>query len=274
MNAFIKNAISENATSVPMDCNKSGLFAILATGLRLGARGICDSRVLASRVAVSRRGVCLGSLALLLFASMPGPGHAQDAATAGSAAAARQPVILVVGDSLSAEYGLQRGKGWVTLLEQKLAQEKIPAQIVNASISGDTTSGGRSRLPALLLKHKPQIVVLELGANDALRGSSLDMTEKNLLAMTQASQKVGAKVLLVGMQLPPNYGSAYGEKFSGLFPKVARATRSALVPFFLKDVADIADAPRLFQADRLHPNESAQPIMLGNVWPELRKLIK
>ena len=213
------------------------------------------------------------SLWLALFVAAMSPLHV-NAQTAQAAAAAQAPVVLVVGDSLSAEYGLQRGSGWVTLLQERLAKEKVSARIVNASISGDTTSGGRSRLPALLRQHKPQIVVIELGANDALRGLALDMTEKNLLAMTEASQKAGAKVLLLGMQLPPNYGSAYGAQFSGIFPKVAKATRSALVPFFLKDVADIADAPRLFQADRLHPNEEAQSVMLANVWPEFRKLIK
>ncbi|RYF42655.1 MAG: arylesterase [Comamonadaceae bacterium] len=187
---------------------------------------------------------------------------------------AAQPVILVVGDSLSAEYGLKRGNGWVALLEKKLATEKIAARVVNASISGDTTSGGRSRLPALLSQHKPSHVVIELGGNDALRGLPLAMTEDNLVQMTQAAQKSGAKVLLVGMQVPPNYGTAYSDQFAGLFPKVAKAHKAAVVPFLLKGVADGADPTKMFQADRIHPRDEAHPQMLANVWPELAKLLK
>ena len=182
-------------------------------------------------------------------------------------------VILIVGDSLSAEYGLKRGTGWVPLLEQRLGAEKSLAKVVNASISGDTSSGGRSRLAALLVRHHPAVVVLELGGNDALRGLPLDMTEQNLSAMTQAAKKAGAKVLLVGMQVPPNYGSAYAARFSDLFPKISKAEKVALVPFFLKGIADASDATAQFQADRIHPNAQAQPKMLANVWPELRKLI-
>jgi acyl-CoA thioesterase I len=190
------------------------------------------------------------------------------------AGAAASPVILVVGDSMSAEYGLKRGSGWVALLEQRLAREKIAAKVVNASISGDTTAGGRSRLPALLRQHKPTHVILELGGNDALRGLSLDVTGQNLSQMTQAAQKAGARVLLVGMQVPPNYGSEYTERFADLFEKVARQHKAALVPFLLRGVADGPEPTRLFQADRIHPSEEAQPLMLGNVWPELRKLLK
>lgn len=182
--------------------------------------------------------------------------------------------ILVVGDSLSAEYGLKRGTGWVPLLEKQLASEKKTAKVVNASISGDTTSGGSSRLPALLAQHKPAVVVIELGGNDALRGLPLDMTEKNLVTMTQASKKAGARVLLVGMQVPPNYGGAYAATFSGLFGKIAKAEKVALVPFFLKGIADAADPVANFQADRIHPNEQSQAKMLANVWPELKKLVK
>ena len=191
-------------------------------------------------------------------------------------AQAAKPVqtILVVGDSLSAEYGLKRGTGWVPLLEKQLADAQKSAQVINASISGDTTSGGRSRLPALLSQHKPALVVLELGGNDALRGLPLDMTEKNLVAMTQASKKAGAKVLLIGMQVPPNYGGAYAATFSGLFGKVAKAEKVALVPFFLKGIADGEDATAAFQADRIHPNAQSQSRMLANVWPELKKLVK
>jgi acyl-CoA thioesterase-1 len=184
------------------------------------------------------------------------------------------PGILVLGDSLSAEYGLKRGSGWVELLRQRLAGEKRSAAVVNASISGDTTSGGRSRLPPLLQSHKPAIVVIELGGNDALRGLPLAMTEDNLRAMVRASQQAGARVLLLGMQMPPNYGAKYGRDFAELYARVARETKSALVPFFLKGVADLPDPTRLFQADRIHPNEEAQGPMLDNVWPELKKLLK
>ena len=188
--------------------------------------------------------------------------------------AAPPDVILIVGDSLSAEYGLKRGTGWVPLLEKQLAREKKDAKVINASISGDTTSGGRSRLAALLKAHKPSIVVIELGGNDALRGLPLDMTRANLTAMTQAAKKVNAKVLLLGMQVPPNYGGAYGATFSGLFGTIAKAEKVALMPFFLAGVADVPDAAAQFQADRIHPNEQAQPKMLSNVWPELKKLLR
>ena len=206
--------------------------------------------------------------AMLIAAALVSPALAQTPANAASAS-----TILVVGDSLSAEYGLKRGTGWVPLLEKQLASEKKSARVINASISGDTTSGGRSRLPALLSQHKPATVVIELGGNDALRGLPLDMTEKNLLAMTQAAKKAGAKVLLLGMQVPPNYGGNYGATFSGLFTKVAKAEKVPLVPFFLKGVADVNDAAAQFQADRIHPNEQAQAKMLANVWPELKKLV-
>jgi acyl-CoA thioesterase-1 len=192
----------------------------------------------------------------------------------GRAFAAGDTRILVLGDSLSAEYGLKRGSGWVALLENRLAAEKIPARVVNASVSGETTSGGRSRLPALLTQHKPDVVVIELGANDALRGLPLDMTEANLSQMTQAAQKSGARVLLVGMQVPPNYGTAYTDRFAGLFGNVARANKAALAPFFLKGVADVDDPARMFQADRIHPRAEAHPQMLANVWPELKKLLQ
>ena len=180
----------------------------------------------------------------------------------------------MLGDSLSAEYGLKRGSGWVVLLESRLAAEKLAARVVNASVSGETTSGGRSRLPALLSRHKPDVVVIELGGNDALRGLPLAMTEDNLSQMTQAAQKAGAKVLLVGMQVPPNYGADYSKRFAGLFTSVASRTKAALVPFLLKGVADTDDAARMFQADRIHPLATAHPQMLANVWPELWKLLK
>ena len=191
----------------------------------------------------------------------------------GAARGAGSPVILVVGDSLSAEYGLKRGSGWVALLEARLAQKKIPARVINASISGDTTSGGRSRLPGLLAQHKPTLVVFELGANDALRGLPLSMTRANLDAMAQAAKASGAKVVIAGMQLPPNYGRRYGEEFAALFASVAQAEGAALVPFLLKGVADGPQAERLFQSDRIHPLAGAHPAILDNVWPVLRPLL-
>lgn len=187
-------------------------------------------------------------------------------------------IILVLGDSLSAEYGLQRGSGWVALLEKKLKTEKLPASIVNASISGDTTSGGRSRLAGLLAQHRPTHVIIELGANDALRGLPLQLTQDNLTQMTQAAQQAGARVLLIGMQVPPNYGKDYAARFAAMFADVTRANQASLVPFLLKGIADApgsaADSTRMFQTDRIHPREEAQPLMLTNVWPELKKLLK
>ncbi len=184
-----------------------------------------------------------------------------------------EPVVLIVGDSLSAEYGLRRGSGWVALLEQRLASNKAGVRVVNASISGDTTSGGRSRLPALLAQHKPTHVVIELGGNDALRGLPLNMTRDNLTAMARAAKAAGARVLLLGMEMPPNYGAKYGQEFRELFATVAREEKAALVPFFLKGVADGADPLALFQSDRIHPTEAAQPLMLDRVWQALRPLL-
>jgi acyl-CoA thioesterase-1 len=192
---------------------------------------------------------------------------------AAAGAAGPGPTILVLGDSLSAEYGLKRGSGWVALLQKRLAEQKIPATIVNASISGDTTSGGRSRLPALLAQHKPAVLVIELGANDALRGLPLAGTQENLARMTEAGQKTGAKVLLVGMQMPPNYGAQYSNQFAALYESVAKTHKAALVPFMLKGIADAPNAERLFQADRLHPKEEAHPAILDNIWPELKQLL-
>lgn len=195
------------------------------------------------------------------------------AAGSGLAAAAEPPVILVVGDSLSAEYGLPAGTGWVALLQQRLAAQKRPHRVVNASISGDTTAGGRSRLPAALRTHKPAIVILELGGNDALRGLPLASTRDNLQAMVKAAQAAGAKVLIAGMQVPPNYGAAYGREFAELFAQVAKPARAALVPFLLKGVADRPDAMDWFQPDRIHPLAKAHPQMLDNVWDALKPLL-
>lgn len=221
-------------------------------------------------MAMTRRQCIKRSAALLPW----GIGALSPAAQAGASAASSRPVVLVVGDSLSAEYGLRRGSGWVALLEQRLASEKIDARVVNASVSGDTTSGGRSRLPALLEQHAPAVVVVELGANDALRGLPLDMTERNLQAMGEAVRDAGALLLLLGMRLPPNYGRTYGEDFAARYQRVAERLGAKLVPFFLKGVADVEDPTALFQADRIHPREAAQPMLLDNVWAVLRPMLE
>ncbi|WP_295854884.1 arylesterase [uncultured Xylophilus sp.] len=190
------------------------------------------------------------------------------------AAAPAPQTILIVGDSLSAEYGLARGTGWVALLERRLADQKIAARVVNASISGDTTAGGRARLAPLLAQHKPAVVVIELGGNDALRGLPLKNTQENLTQMVEAAKAAGARVLVVGIQVPPNYGTDYTRRFSAIFEEVATQTRSAVVPFFLQGVADGPNAAAMFQPDRIHPLAAAQPLMLDNVWPEMRKLLR
>lgn len=171
--------------------------------------------------------------------------------------------ILVMGDSLSAEYGLSRGTGWVKILEDQLQKQASPWTIFNASISGETSSGGLTRLPTLLQQKRPGIVFIELGANDALRGLSIDQTEKNLRRMIQMSKKSGAKVLLFGIQIPPNYGQDYTNRFKAIYPKLAKQEGIELLPFFLKDVATQKD---FFQADNIHPNERAQILLFRNVW--------
>ena len=175
---------------------------------------------------------------------------------------------------MSAEYGLKRGTGWVALLQRRLNQEHLDYTVVNASISGETTSGGRSRLANLLAQHRPQLVIIGLGGNDALQGLPLEMTKSNLQAMTEYAQATGAKVLLLGMQVPPNYGQDYSKRFAHIFPNVARTTQASLVAFLLHNVADVPNAARMFQADRIHPVEAAQPVILNNVWPAIKKLMK
>lgn len=182
--------------------------------------------------------------------------------------------VLVVGDSLSAEYGLARGTGWVALLQARLAEEKKPAQVINASISGDTTAGGRARLAQQLAQHQPQVLIVELGGNDALRGLPLLQTQANLAAMTEMAQKAGARVLLLGMQVPPNYGADYSRAFAQTFADVAKAKKTALVPFLLKGVGDVPESQKWFQSDRIHPNAQAQPLLLANVWPQLVRLLR
>ncbi len=179
--------------------------------------------------------------------------------------------LLVLGDSLSAEYGLPRGSGWVALLENKLQEKKIALNVVNASVSGETSSGGKTRLPALLEKHKPDYVIIELGGNDGLRGLPLNAFAGNMQSMISAAQKSGAKVLLLGMMIPPNYGRDYTEKFARTYQELADKNKTGLLPFFLQGVAE---KDSLFQADRIHPVASAHPILLNNVWPHVETLLK
>ena len=184
------------------------------------------------------------------------------------------PTLLVMGDSLSAEYGLKRGSGWVALLDQQLKKDGSRYFIFNASISGETTVGGVARIAALLEQKKPKIVIIELGANDALRGLPLQSTEMNLLNMIQMSKMAGAKVLLLGIQIPPNYGQEYTQNFKWIYAKLAQKEQIALLPFFLEGVAQ---KPELFQADQIHPNGEAQPILFRNVWGALapfQKMLK
>lgn len=201
---------------------------------------------------------------------LAGPVAAQGRTEAAAATGAAARRIVVLGDSLSAEYGLARGSGWVALLDQRLKAQKLGAEVINASISGDTTSGGRSRLPALLQQHRPTHLIIELGGNDALRGLPLKMTRDNLKAMVQAGKAAGAKVTVVGMQIPPNMGASYARDFEGSFQVVAQEEKVSLVPFLLAGVADRPDMAEWFQGDRIHPLAKAHPVMLDNVWKVLR----
>ncbi len=179
--------------------------------------------------------------------------------------------LLLLGDSLSAEYGLPRGSGWASLLEQQLREEKIDATVVNASISGETTAGGKTRLAALLAQHKPAILILELGGNDGLRGLSLAATQANLREMITLASRAGARTLLLGMQVPPNYGPDYSKRFAAMYEGLAKEKGVSRVPFLL---AGLEDTERWFQPDRIHPNRDAQAVMLRNVWPVLKPMLK
>jgi acyl-CoA thioesterase-1 len=214
-------------------------------------------------------GVSVSSLLGVLVSSLLG---AQAVASSGTVAAQSpgRSGILVLGDSLSAEYGLKRGSGWVALLEQRLRQSGGTQTVTNASISGETTAGGRTRLPELLSRHRPALVIIELGGNDALRGLPLASTEANLKAMIRASRDSGARVLVLGMQMPPNYGAAYGQAFEAVFERASRDEGAERVAFFLKGIGERIE---FFQADRIHPTEQAQPLMLDNVWPVLRRML-
>ena len=179
--------------------------------------------------------------------------------------------IVVYGDSLSAAYGIAEKRGWVALLGEKLSREKLDYSVANASISGETSAGGASRIARVLDIHKPAVVIVALGANDGLRGLPVGEMKKNLSAIAKAAQGAGAKVLIAGMRMPPNYGPDYAAAFDAAFADVAKAQKAALVPFLLEGMADKTE---LFQADRLHPTEAAQPILLDNVWKVLRPVLK
>jgi acyl-CoA thioesterase-1 len=189
---------------------------------------------------------------------------------AASSAAAAGKTILVYGDSLSAAYGLALDQGWVALLAKRLAAEGYDYSVVNASISGEITSGGLARLPQALARHRPAIVILELGANDGLRGLPLAQMKSNLDGMIREAQRASAKVLLVGVRMPPNYGPDYTQRFAAVFTELAKARRVALVPFLLEG---FAAREELFQGDRMHPAAEAQPLMLENVWRDLAPLL-
>ncbi|WP_259756020.1 arylesterase [Pseudomonas sp. GCEP-101] len=178
--------------------------------------------------------------------------------------------LLVVGDSISAGLGLDTSQGWVNLLDKRLKEQGFDCRVVNASISGDTTAGGLARLPALLSEQKPALVVIELGGNDGLRGMAPAQLQQNLNAMVQQSRQAGAKVVLLGMRLPPNYGQRYTDAFAQVFQSVASEQKIALVPFFLDGVGGVQD---MMQADGIHPAVAAQPRLLDNVWPTLKPLL-
>ncbi|MGB7453073.1 MAG: arylesterase [Lysobacterales bacterium] len=199
------------------------------------------------------------SLLLIVFGFIPNGKSANE-----------PPVLLILGDSLSAGYGMDREQSWVTLLDLRLQEYGYSYRILNSSISGDTSQGGLARLPRLLDRYKPEIVIIELGANDGLRGINPDITRNNLTNMIQQSQRIGARVLLAGIKLPPNYGTTYLEKFESMYAELANEFETLLVPFFMEGVAM---RPDLLQADNIHPNEKGQPVLLENVWTILEPVL-
>lgn len=206
-------------------------------------------------VVLSASGVLLGPVA-----------RAED-----SAVEASDPVILILGDSLSAGYGVNVDSTWVALLRRKLNAEGYGYRVVNASISGETTGGARSRLERALELHQPQILVIELGGNDGLRGLPLKQIRSNLEAMIQQARAIGSEILLIGMRIPPNYGPAYADQFHAMYGELAKKYQLATVPFFLENVAENS---QLMQSDQIHPTSAAQPRLLDNVWPALKALLK
>jgi len=188
-----------------------------------------------------------------------------------AASFAAEKSILVYGDSLSAAYGIAQARGWVALLAARIARERPDYSVANASLSGETTAGGLARFDQALAERKPAIVVIELGANDGLRALPVTQMKRNLAAMIERSQKSGARVLLIGMKLPPNYGPDYTHAFEAAYPELARRYKTALVPFLMEG---FADKEELFQPDRLHPTEAAQPLMAERVWKALQPLLR
>jgi acyl-CoA thioesterase-1 len=203
-------------------------------------------------------------LGLLMWMAVP----STDAAT--PAAATPAPAILVVGDSISAGYGLAANEGWVALLQNRLKSQGYGYRVVNASVSGETTTGGLARLPRALSVHRPAIVIIELGGNDGLRGLPLETSRANLERMINLSKGAGARVLLLGMKIPPNYGARYSEGFEKVFRDLARQHKLAFEPFFL---SKIALEQGMIQEDGLHPTAKAQPVMLDTMWPALKPLL-
>ena len=183
---------------------------------------------------------------------------------------AQAGTVLVVGDSISAGFGLDSRQGWVDLLENRLQEQGFAHRVINASISGDTSAAGAARLPALLAAHHPEWVIIELGGNDGLRGLPPSQLQQNLTDMVRRSQKAGARVLILGMRIPPNYGVRYTTAFAAVFAEVANATGAALLPFLLEGAAGTVS---MMQDDGVHPNASAQPLLLDNVWPSLQPLL-
>jgi acyl-CoA thioesterase-1 len=216
------------------------------------------------------RRAAVAAFALTLSLIAPGALAGSGAAAAAGKPGAAARTILVLGDSVSAGYGIKVEEGWVALLQQRLRQQGYGYRVINASVSGETTTGGLTRLPRALERHKPAIVVLELGGNDGLRGLPLATTRANLVRMIQLSQQAGARVVLVGMKIPPNYGPRYTQGFEQIFSDLAREYRLPLVPFLLDKVALTAG---MMQDDGLHPTARGQPVMLDNVWPTLRGVL-
>lgn len=191
--------------------------------------------------------------------------------TCSSLATAAAETILVLGDSLSAGFGIAIEQSWPALLNNRLQENRLPHKVANASISGETTAGGKSRLPALLEQHRPALVILALGANDGLRGLPLASARSNLIQMVRQAKTAGARVLLIGMRLPPNYGPEYTRLFAAMFDDIAKQEKTGLLPFLLEPVALDTNA---FLPDRLHPTAAAQPKLLDHVWQALKPLIK
>lgn len=228
-------------------------------------------RELTSKDSVLKRIACVGGRHALRWAHLCAFAFALLLCPPAFAAKAPTGTLLVLGDSLSAGYGIARESGWVDLMRTRMSQSYPDYRVVNASISGDTSSGGRARLPALLAREKPTLVLLELGANDALRGTPIESTRANLAAIIEASQRAGAQVLLIGMHIPPNYGPDFARQFFDMYAELAKRYRLAYVPFLLEGIVGQDD---MFQQDRMHPTAKAQKMLLNNVWPSVQTLLK